>query len=164
VAEIVSTTDLPSALQENELIDLMVAGANANASRVAPCLAWDGTSDGQPAPSNDQLAEAKLILVGMIQRWAEAGSGALAQQTAGPFGMTIDTRQKSSGFRPWPSEIKDLQSICADPDGDDNKAYSVDTVACSTGPHADWCSLAFGATFCSCGVDIAGEPIFYEDC
>ena len=26
--------------------------------------------------------------------------------------------------------------------------------------HLPWCSLAFGAVYCSCGVDIAGEPIY----
>lgn len=26
--------------------------------------------------------------------------------------------------------------------------------------HLPWCSLAFGASFCSCGADIAGRPIF----
>lgn len=26
--------------------------------------------------------------------------------------------------------------------------------------HLPWCSSMFGATYCSCGVDIAGEPIF----
>lgn len=30
----------------------------------------------------------------------------------------------------------------------------------STEGHLPWCSLAFGATYCSCGVDIAGVPIF----
>lgn len=29
--------------------------------------------------------------------------------------------------------------------------------------HLPWCSLAFGATYCSCGVDIAGYPIFELD-
>ena len=39
------------------------------------------------------------------------------------------------------------------------KAFAIDTLgACSV--HAPWCSLNFAATFCSCGVDIAGEPIF----
>ncbi|MGV9196723.1 hypothetical protein ACTOVL_05935 [Arcanobacterium canis] len=28
--------------------------------------------------------------------------------------------------------------------------------------HRAWCSLMFGASYCSCGVDIAGEPIFEE--
>lgn len=26
--------------------------------------------------------------------------------------------------------------------------------------HRPWCSLMFGATYCSCGADIAGEPIY----
>lgn len=32
------------------------------------------------------------------------------------------------------------------------------TRSCSA--HLPWCNLAFGATYCSCGVDIADEPIF----
>lgn len=28
------------------------------------------------------------------------------------------------------------------------------------GPHLDWCNLMLGANWCSCGVDIAGYPIF----
>lgn len=38
-------------------------------------------------------------------------------------------------------------------------AYSVDTVGTGT-IHADWCALTFGATYCSCGADIAGYPIY----
>jgi hypothetical protein len=29
--------------------------------------------------------------------------------------------------------------------------------------HLPWCSSMFGANYCSCGVDIAGEPIFELD-
>lgn len=28
--------------------------------------------------------------------------------------------------------------------------------------HAPWCNLNFGATYCSCGADIAGYPIFEQ--
>lgn len=38
-------------------------------------------------------------------------------------------------------------------------AYSVDMIGFAT-MHLPWCSLMFGATYCSCGVDIAGYPIF----
>lgn len=38
-------------------------------------------------------------------------------------------------------------------------AYSVDTLGFAS-LHLPWCSLYFGATYCSCGVDIAGYPIF----
>jgi len=42
---------------------------------------------------------------------------------------------------------------------DPSGAFSVDMVGSGT-MHLPWCSLAFGATYCSCGVDIAGRPIF----
>jgi hypothetical protein len=38
-------------------------------------------------------------------------------------------------------------------------AFSVDMVG-SSSLHLPWCSLNFGALYCSCGVDIAGVPIF----
>lgn len=40
-------------------------------------------------------------------------------------------------------------------------AFDVSTVGYGT-VHADWCSINFGATYCSCGADIAGYPIFGE--
>lgn len=159
MTEIIAVTDLPTALQSAELVASMVAGANAKASRVAPCLTWDGTVADQPAPSTDQLAEAKLVLIGAVKRWAEAGSGALSQQTAGPFGMAVDTRQKSSGFNLWPSEIEQLQAICSSgPVG--RQAFSIDTAPVGSDAHLPWCDLYFGGTTCSCGVDIAGYPIY----
>ena len=161
MTQIISSGDLPAALRTQELIETMVAGANASASRVAPCLTWDGSETGKPPATADQLAEARLILVGMIQRWCEAGSGALQAQTAGPFGITVDTRQKSSGYRPWPSEIADLQGICSSA-ADDKKAFAVDTAPGATALHADICALTFGAAYCSCGADIAGVGL-YED-
>jgi hypothetical protein len=161
VADIITTDDLPASLQTVELVATMLAGANAKASRVAPCLTWTGEPDSTtPAPSDGTLAEAKLILIGAIKRWAEAGSGALQAQNAGPFGVTLDTRQKSSGYRLWPSEITDLQDICKTPDdAPGRQAFSIDTVTCST-THADICSLNFGALYCSCGADIAGFPLY----
>lgn len=39
-------------------------------------------------------------------------------------------------------------------------AFSVDMVPTAGAGHLPWCSLAFGALYCSCGVDIAGKPIF----
>lgn len=45
-------------------------------------------------------------------------------------------------------------------DPDDSGAFSIDMIPPVGSQHLPWCSLAFGATFCSCGVDIAGKPIF----
>lgn len=38
-------------------------------------------------------------------------------------------------------------------------AFAIDMLGAGT-LHLPWCSLNFGATYCSCGVDIAGTPIF----
>lgn len=38
-------------------------------------------------------------------------------------------------------------------------AFTIDMLGADSG-HLAWCSLHFGATYCSCGVDIAGFPIF----
>jgi len=40
-------------------------------------------------------------------------------------------------------------------------AFAVDMLGVDT-IHQPWCSLAFGALYCSCGADLAGYPI-YED-
>lgn len=156
MAAIITTADLPTSLRSMELIEDMVDGANAKASRVAPCLAWDGSTEGEPAPTTDQLAEARLVLIGAVKRWAEAGSGALSTQQAGPFGMSVDTRQRT-GFNLWPSEITDLQAICAA--GKTATIFALDTVGDTT-VHSDTCALNFGATYCDCGADIAGFPLF----
>lgn len=212
MAAIITSADLPTAIQSHESVTLMVAGANAKASRVAPCLpdptstAWAaatayaledqvklaagqfvevttaGTSGGtiptvpaaigdtvtdgtvtwtRIAPSTDQLDEAKLILVGAVRRWAETGSGAFQQQTAGPFGVTTDTRQRT-GYNLWPSEIEQLQAICSDGADGSAKAFSI-TPGGSTANHMPWCSFVLGATYCSCGADLTGgEYPLYE--
>ncbi|QZT61247.1 hypothetical protein [Mycolicibacterium austroafricanum] len=151
MAEIITLEDLPEDVASHAMSGTWVAGANARAARVAPCLAdYDEVTD-------DQLAEAKLILIGAVIRWSQAGSGALQAQTAGPYGITFDTRQRG-GFNLWPSEITQLQDICKN--GSEAKAFSVDTVS-SVAYHSAICSIYFGGD-CSCGAVIAGQPIFEQ--
>ena len=115
--------DLPTkvvdAFEGDELLDI-VEGLNAKALRVAPCLA--------DSPTAEQSAEARLVLLGTLKRWAEAGAGALTQrsQTAGPFTASdsLDTRQRT-GYNLWPSEISELQAICLSGSGNDG-AFTVD--------------------------------------
>lgn len=122
---IIVVTDLPQSVKDafeaDELAGI-VAGLNAKAERVAPCLA-----DSLPS-SDPKVAEAKLILLGTLKRWAQAGAGALTQrtQTAGPYNHSesYDTRQRT-GYNLWPSEIAELQDVCStgtDSDG----AFMVD--------------------------------------
>lgn len=160
MADFINATDLPTAIQSVELIDVMVAGANAKASRVAPCLVTAMAAAEPTDAQLDALAEAKLVLIGAIKRWADAGSGALQSQTAGPFGQTLDTRQRT-GYNLWPSEITDLQSICNGLSATPSRlAFSVDTGGAYGTVHAESCALAFGALYCDCGADLAGFPLF----
>ena len=112
---ILDLADLPATVASHELVGVMVAGANARAARVAPCLLEPDKGAAR--------AEAKLILAGAVQRWTEAGAGAMQSASAGPFGMQVDTRQRT-GFNLWPSEIEVLQSLCA---ADSTGAFGVDT-------------------------------------
>ena len=164
MAVFITTADLPASIQSAELVDAMLAGANAKAARVAPCLTWDGSDTTKPAPTQDQLAEVRLVLIGAVKRWVEAGSGALSQQTAGPFGISVDTRQKSTGFNLWPSEIEQLQDICANGTTASSGAFSI-TPGGSASAHLPWCSINLGATFCSCGADLTNYqyPIYELD-
>ncbi|QSL99753.1 head-to-tail adaptor [Gordonia phage Ecliptus] len=151
MTEIIGPSDLPVAVASDAMAETWINGANARASRVAPCL-----SATYPPPSADQLAEAKLILVGAVIRWSQAGAGALQSRTAGPYGQVLDTRQRG-GFNLWPSEITQLQEICKT--GDQGRAYAVDTVQAGSS-HSPICSLYFGGGDCSCGASLAGTPIF----
>lgn len=151
MAEIITASDLPDDIASHAMAATWVDGANARASRVAPCLA-----DDDPAPTDDQLAEARLVLIGAVMRWSQAGSGALQSENIGPLGYTVDTRQRG-GFNLWPSEINQLQDICNN--GAQASAYSFDTVPC--GPyHSPICSIYFGSEDCSCGASIACQPIY----
>lgn len=40
------------------------------------------------------------------------------------------------------------------------KAFGVQIGCLPHSVHLPWCNLAFGANWCSCGADIAGEPIY----
>lgn len=150
---ILQSRDLPESISTNPMVPMWVDGANARAARVAPCLSVEA----KPGPTEQQVAEARLVLVGAIMRWSEAGAGAVQTRAAGPYSETLDTRQKT-GFNLWPSEITQLQDICKS--GEQEKAYAVDTVA-SGSAHSPICSLYFGAgELCSCGATIAGAPLY----
>ncbi len=97
----------PFASIDGAKADAMIADAEAKAVLAAPCITAVGFTN--------QLV-VKAILRGAVLRWNDAGTGALQAQSAGPFGQTLDTRQERRGMF-WPSEIVELQSLCADAQG-----------------------------------------------
>lgn len=137
--------------------DAMIEDAEAQAIDAAPCL----VDPDDPTAPNGTLSAAKLALVKSILRsallrWNDAGTGATQQQVAGPFSHTIDTKQpRRSMF--WPSELDQLRGVCGA--GERGGAFAIDTLPPGSA-HLAWCSLKLGATYCSCGVDIAGAPLY----
>lgn len=74
--------------------------------------------------------------------------------------VSVDDGQTSKSYRSGKGRVTILDEWwtllgLTDPDG----AFSIDTVA-SGAVHLPWCSAMLGAGYCSCGVDIAGYPIF----
>lgn len=110
-ADLVPFADIPA-----DKAQAMIDDALALAATVAPCiLAFNFANAGA----------AKAIIRGAVLRWNDAGSGAFQQQTAGPFGASLDTRQPRRAMF-WPSEIEQLQALCRD--SGQGKAFSIDTV------------------------------------
>jgi hypothetical protein len=75
------------------------------------------------------------------------------QQSGGPFSVTMKPLNPAGDFYLTKQERKAL--------GDGaQRAFGVQIAGTATSIHLPWCSLNMGATYCSCGADIAGEPIY----
>ena len=75
------------------------------------------------------------------------------QQTGGPFSVTMKPVNPAGDFYLTKQERKAL--------GDGTQqAFGVQVAGFGRSIHLPWCNLAFGALYCSCGADIAGEPIY----
>ncbi|MGW3545892.1 hypothetical protein ACWDNI_35870 [Nocardia niigatensis] len=152
MGDFIATTDLaPFATIAEPKALAMIEDAEAMAKLSAPCL---------KAPADltlEQKAAAKAILRGAVLRWADAGSGAVVTKAAGPYSQTLDTSNPRRNLF-WPSEIKQLQDICASADA--GKAWSFDRTTALSVIHAEACALAMGAAYCDCGADIAGFALY----
>ena len=84
----------------------MIEDAEATAVTVAPCILEDDFLEDET-----RKAYVKAVIRGAVLRWSESGTGAYQAQTAGPFGVTMDTRQQRRGML-FPSEIEQLQEAC----------------------------------------------------
>jgi hypothetical protein len=124
----------PFATIEATKAQAMIDTAMARAARVAPCIR-DETLNA------DNSEAAKGVIRDAVLRWHDSGSGAFTQRSEqrGPFGVqeSYDNRQPRKVLF-WPTEIEELQSICADHNGVARAgAFSVDTSPVST----DWTGL-----------------------
>ena len=74
--------------------------------------------------------------------------------------VSVDDGSTSKSYRSGKGRVTILDEWwtllgLTDPKG----AFSID-MAPTTSTHLPWCSLYFSGLYCSCGVDIAGYPIF----
>lgn len=74
--------------------------------------------------------------------------------------VTIDDGSTSKSYRSAKGRVTILDEWWSLLAPEDSKAaFTIDTAPCGS-IHQPWCALAFGATYCSCGADIAGYPIY----
>lgn len=75
--------------------------------------------------------------------------------------ISVDDGSVSKSYKSSRGRVEILDEWWAllSPADTTTRAFSV-RPSCSTANHLPWCSLAFGALYCSCGTDIAGYPIF----
>lgn len=77
--------------------------------------------------------------------------------------VSVDDGSSSRTYRSGKGRITILDEWWSflgltEPDG----AFTLDMIG-TVSLHLPWCSLNFNANYCSCGVDIAGRPIFETD-
>lgn len=79
---------------------------------------------------------------------------------ASQVSVTVDDGTEMRSYRSSKGRVNILDEWwtllgLTDPSG----AFAIDMIG-TVSVHLPWCSLNFGAIYCSCGVDIAGYPIF----
>ena len=111
-----------------------------------------------PAAVNSSPGTRRRVVCAVVRRSMEASLATGSVQTtmtAGPFNINQSPANPHGDFYLTKNEKKALGH-------GQQKAFSVTVgpARADLSAHRPWCSLMFGATYCSCGADIAGEPIY----
>ena len=75
--------------------------------------------------------------------------------------FSIDDASTSRTYRSGKGRVTILEEWWSllSPDDEDGGAFVIDMFGAASA-HLSWCSYSMGALYCSCGVDIAGTPIY----
>ena len=113
--------------------------------------------DTVPAAADANEATRRRIVCAVVRRSMPSPGGMDGvesyQESAGPFSHTYKPVNPSGDFYLTKAEKTALG-------GGAQKAFGVQIAGSVTSAHLPWCNFAFGANYCSCGTDIAGEPIY----
>ena len=112
--------------------------------------------DTVPAAANANEATRRRIVCAVVRRSMPDADGMdgmeSIQQSGGPFSVTMKPANPAGDFYLTKQEKLALG-------GGAQKAFGVQIADMGSVRHLPWCSVNFGA-YCSCGADIAGEPIY----
>lgn len=112
--------------------------------------------DTVPAAVDADWKTLRRIVCAVVRRAMPDASGMdgmeSVQETSGPFSMTLKPLNPAGDFYLTKAEKSAL--------GGPQRAFGVQIAGFASSAHLPWCNINFGATYCSCGVDIAGEPIY----
>lgn len=89
--------------------EAMIESLWARATKLAPCLKVKEWSDDDAEEEYEDTIFVRSILRSVALRWADSGSGAVTQRTAGEFSETL-AGYSGGLFRP--DEIQDLKAVC----------------------------------------------------
>ena len=110
-----------------------------------------------PSSVNASESTRRRIVCAVVRRSMEASTAENSgletfQQSAGPFSFSAKPANPHGDFYLTKAEKQALTGT--------QKAFGVPIAGATASIHRPWCNLNFGATYCSCGADIAGEPIY----
>jgi hypothetical protein len=109
-----------------------------------------------PSAADASFSTRRRVVCAVVRRAMPTADDAgyeTIQQSAGPFSQTVKPVNPNGDFYLTKQERRAL--------GDGSqRAFGASVAGGTESAHLPWCSLNFGALYCSCGVDIAGEPIF----
>jgi len=116
--------------------------------------------DVAPSAETASPATRRRVVCAVVRRAMEAAAGDMTgmsqvQATTGPYSTSYTPANPHGDFYLTKLEKQALGV-------GRQQAYSVQVGPALTVTHAPWCSLNFGANYCSCGADIAGYPIFED--
>jgi hypothetical protein len=100
----------------------------------------------------------RRIVCAVVRRSMEAGAADMGgfesiQSGGGPFQFGGKVANPSGDFYLTKQEKQALGA-------GKQQAFGAQIGGSGATSHLPWCNLNFGATYCSCGADIAGEPIY----
>lgn len=115
------------------------------------------------APQAEHASEGTLrrVVCSVVRRAMTANAAGQigvteSQISTGPFSASYQSTNPHGDFYLTKQELKALGGAGRP------RAFGIEIETTETSRHRPWCSLMFGATYCSCGVDLTGDYPLWE--